>query len=1046
MVSPMPVEPMVAWASARPAPRWEHLAGEIFKSLLPDDGLPHQLVNAIAEDKAGFVWFGTADGLARWDGYRFRIYRAIKDDPAALADSNIIALFAGKDGRLWVGTATRGLAWYDPDCDCFHPVAVAPGMDSSIRIWDVASDGGSGLWVGSNVGLLHYDEQDGSLRPQDGLADKVSSQPNNWVRAVLVDRKKRLWVGNDAGLLRRDTANDAWTQIPMPTDGAPARVIRLFEDSAGNIWIGTSNQGAFLFIKNEGKAVRLAFDNDKENASESLRAESFVEAEPGEVWVGLQGQGILAIDLASGRTHPIRHDASRSSSLLQDHVTSMLHGRGSTLWIGTQLGVSRFEAGQAGIRSVFGASAPELGAAISNSDVTAVYEDRLGRLWLGMANNGIDIIDPAGGATKHISAGRHDDPASLPNSFVSAIASMDDGGIWVGTDAGLYRIDPETLQVARRLVDPQRPDLGIYSLLADGGVLWIGGSGSGLWRMDMRTGRVTARYGPDELTDLQVQVLAKQGDTALWIGTANGLNRLSTESGQIERISSRSEQPDGLVNGSVATILVDESDQVWFGTQGGGISLLLPDSKPGDRHFRTIRQSDGLPNGTIDMLVRDHQGIIWISTDGGLARLDPQSREIRSLGRADGVAFRGYWGNAGILSREGEVLFGGSGGLTVIEPNRLTKRQFTPPLVITELKVGGRQVPWKPDQAAVAVVSPDGNSLSAEFAALDYSAPELSRYSYRLEGYDEGWIDTDAGHRVAKYTNLPPGRYRLTIRGSNRDGVWSETMLQLPIAVLPAWYQTWSFKIACLFLVTSSAAVVFRTRTRRLRARQRELESQIAERTQQLAEAVQRADSLLANILPADVVRQLASTGHVIPTRHESVTILFTDLAGFTQASATMPADRMVAELNDIFAAFDDISAEEELEKIKTIGDAYMAVCGLSERQSDHARRCVRAALRMQAFIAQRNATHSFKWRLRVGIHSGPVVSGVVGKRKYAYDIWGDTVNIAARMESTGEPDQVNISAYTHDLVSNYFACDYRGKVAVKGKGEVDMYFVLREL
>ncbi len=204
----------------------------------------------------------------------------------------------------------------------------------------------------------------------------------------------------------------------------------------------------------------------------------------------------------------------------------------------------------------------------------------------------------------------------------------------------------------------------------------------------------------------------------------------------------------------------------------------------------------------------------------------------------------------------------------------------------------------------------------------------------------------------------------------------------------------------------------------------------------------ERARELLHNILPLEVAAELSQTGQVRPVRHESVSILFTDFSGFTQTSATMPAARMVAELNEIFAAFDDICDELGVEKIKTIGDAFMAVAGVPKSCEDHAQRCVRAGLRMAEYLEKRNQAATFKWALRVGIHSGPVVSGVVGKRKYTFDIWGDTVNVASRMESSGEVGRVNISAYTYDLVRSEFACEYRGKVDAKGKGQIDMYFV----
>jgi class 3 adenylate cyclase len=227
-----------------------------------------------------------------------------------------------------------------------------------------------------------------------------------------------------------------------------------------------------------------------------------------------------------------------------------------------------------------------------------------------------------------------------------------------------------------------------------------------------------------------------------------------------------------------------------------------------------------------------------------------------------------------------------------------------------------------------------------------------------------------------------------------------------------------------------------------LQRSERELEGKVSQRTVELQREQHRTKELLHNILPIEIAEELSATGSARPARHDSVTILFTDFIGFTQAVSTMPADRMVAELNEIFAAFDGITDECGVEKIKTIGDAYMAAAGLPKACPDHAQRCVRAGLRMIEYLENRNRTAAFKWSLRVGVHSGPVVAGVVGKRKYAFDIWGDTVNVASRMESSGEIGRVNISAYTYDLIQAEFDCEYRGKVDARGKGQIDMYFV----
>lgn len=231
-----------------------------------------------------------------------------------------------------------------------------------------------------------------------------------------------------------------------------------------------------------------------------------------------------------------------------------------------------------------------------------------------------------------------------------------------------------------------------------------------------------------------------------------------------------------------------------------------------------------------------------------------------------------------------------------------------------------------------------------------------------------------------------------------------------------------------------------------LQQSERELENTVIQRTEELRREQARAKELLHNILPAGLADELSATGKASSARYESVTVMFTDFSQFTQTASTIPADRLVAELNEIFAAFDDICDELGVEKIKTIGDSYMAVAGLPTPCADHAQRCVRAGLRMTEYLERRNRNAAFKWALRVGVHSGPVVAGVVGKRKYAFDIWGDAVNLASRIESAGEVWRVNVSAYTYDLIRENFECEYRGKVNAKGKGEIDMYFVTRAI
>jgi class 3 adenylate cyclase len=227
-----------------------------------------------------------------------------------------------------------------------------------------------------------------------------------------------------------------------------------------------------------------------------------------------------------------------------------------------------------------------------------------------------------------------------------------------------------------------------------------------------------------------------------------------------------------------------------------------------------------------------------------------------------------------------------------------------------------------------------------------------------------------------------------------------------------------------------------------LKQTKKELEQTVIKRTAEVVAQQNRSEELLLNILPAEVALELKETGHTKPVYFEEVSILFADFKDFTSIVASIPGKKLVEELDNIFQYFDDIIDDVGLEKIKTIGDAYVAAGGLPRQDPDHAIKCVEAAKRMIDYLIERNKTGSIKWKLRAGIHSGPITAGVVGKRKFTYDVFGDTVNIAARIESASEEGRINISAYTHDLIKDHLACEYRGKINAKGKGDLDMYFV----
>ncbi|MDB6045419.1 MAG: hypothetical protein JWM63_3970 [Gammaproteobacteria bacterium] len=829
-------------AHAANGERWSALADTVFEHLARDNELPNSTApTSLAEDGDGFLWVGTQNGLARWDGYHFRSY---KSDPAiagALPDNFIRKLHTDAAGRLWIGTNSGGLARYDRGRDRFitYPAGLAGLSHVSVR--DIVDDGSGGVWVATDGGLDHLRPETGDISHLRHDAADADSLPDNRIRALFRDRDGALWVGTPVGLVRRNPGTSRFVAVPLRGASGKAAVAWTFsQDSAGRLWIGTVRQGAFVIEPGQNTARAVMESGVSHSTLQTEGIHAIAEVRPGEIWLGTDGHGIVAVDTATFYTRRIRHDPTLLSSLANDTVQALHTDRAGLVWICTDRSISRYNARQEGIFTVFGGSSRQDG--LTDADVNTVLPMPDGRIWLGLASHGIDIIDPAGVRVAGIRPDQQHPATALPKDYVNTLVRGPSDAVYVGTEQGLYRVD-RLARGAVRLTVPQRePSGAVWALLVEQNVLWIGGF-DGLWALDLSapdTARAAVR-GIDGLTDQRVTVIERGPAGSLWVGTRNGLNRLDLASHTVERILPDPPDSSALATGYVATLLTDRRGRLWVGTLGGGISMLESRDRNGRPRFRRLGVRQGLASENIDKLLEDTRGRIWASTDDGLAVIDPNSFAVQSLRRAEGVPIANHWAGAGATTAAGELIFGGAGGLIVVRPDRLTLWSYHPPIVVTDVRIGGKRIPaGNSNSDAVAVpltVTPAANSIAVEFAALDYSAPERNRYAYKLDGFDTDWVETEPSRRLAAYTNLLPGDYSLQLRGSNRNGVWTDTVLTVPIRVLPAWYQTIAFRILAGVALFALVAAVVQARTLYLRRARRELERQVIERTAELRES-----------------------------------------------------------------------------------------------------------------------------------------------------------------------------------------------------------------
>jgi diguanylate cyclase (GGDEF)-like protein len=861
-------------APARAAERWADLVSTVFQNFGREQGMPHPVPIALAQDGDGFLWVGTQGGLARWDGYRFRAYQPDPQASGSLSDSWIRILHADPQGRLWVGTAAGGLARYDPDHDRFVAVAItaSPGSGRA-HVGAIADDGAGGLWVGTEGGVDHLAPETAAITALNHDDRDPASPPDGKVQALLQDRKGGLWVGTGKGLARREAGSDGFIPVPLAAPAGAVGVTALFEDRDGRIWIGTAQQGVYIYDAADGAARPVAVADAAGSAVLSDAVSAICAASEHEIWVATRGAGIIVIDTVTGQTRRIRHDRTLAASLAHDDVWTLLQDRSGAMWAGGTGGLSYHPKGVGAVSTVFGASDQADG--VTDADVYSVLPASDGRIWLGFLRGGADIVDPAAGRVAQLRPDPTRPETALPKDFVTAMAEGERGEIYLGTNRGLYRADSAGHGVALATVLQRDRHGPVYALLVDAGVLWVGGLDNGLWgiRLD---GDAAPVFGPAEsaeMADQTVHAIIRGRDQDLWIGTRHGLDRFDLATRVMERIPADPADPAALSNGFISSLLIDRQGRLWIGTFGGGISVMVGRAADGRPQFHRLGISDGLPHLNVDKLLLDAQGQVWAGTDDGLAVIDPESFAIRALHRAEGSVLADYFQNAGAADNQGELLFGAKGGLTLVRPERLGDWRFHPPVVVSDIRIGGVAVPsgrFNGAGSTVALVlTPETNSVAVEFSALDFSAPERNRYAYRLEGFDRGWIETDASRRLAAYTNLPPGSYSLHLRGSNRDGAWTERDLDIPIRVLPAWYQTLWFELAAMTAGLAAVVAIVRSRTAYLRRRQIELERQIAARTADLSAANER----LFDLATTDPLTGCLSRRHFIERANDLIAL-----------------------------------------------------------------------------------------------------------------------------------------------------------------------------
>ena len=806
-----------------------------FRHLAVEDGLSQNTINCIYQDHYGFLWFGTQDGLNCYDGYDFTVYRNNPNDSATLSHNWIWDILEDDSHNLWIAT-WNGLTKYDRVAKTFKSFLPDSAINSSIsgtRPASMVRDEDGRIWIGAwGGGLNVLDPASETFIQYRNAVVPGQDYPGDFIRKLFIDSKGIIWIGTWNGLWSCKVKADGTPEFESyfhdpgdPSSLSNMRITSFEEDREGRIWIGTLGGGLNLYDSSSYGFKRFMHSPDDGTSLSSNEITSIEISADGSCWVGTVNRGLNLFDPETLGFVRYRSDPDDAGSIGSDNVYSIFTDRGGVLWVGAG-GLNIFN--PALLR--FGSSGPQgiLREQMGETSIYALLEDSKGRLWAGSYHNGVAVLDPQ---TSRVEWYTHqaDNPNSISNNSITAMAEDLEGNIWISTSGGgLNRLDPSTGNWTRFRENREESETaGLDNIsgivLDDEGRVWIATSDQGIIcyspKEDSYLCFRTDASDPESLSGNYLLRIFKDSRGDIWTGTwGAGLNRYSGEGEGFTRFmndpASKASLPDNIVH-SIYEQNLDSSRLIWVGT-ASGLASIDPDNP--DKGFRPSAANAVLPSLSVYGVLFDSHGKQWISTNAGISAFNISDGKLKHYTHRDGLPGNEYNAGAFLELSQGLFAFGGVGGLLVFYPDSVYESTFQPQVALTSFSILNEQAHGGIDLNAMEniTLSHRQNFFSFEFASMDFSDPQKNSFMYMLEGIDEDWI-LSAERNFASYTKIDPGDYLFKVRGTNRDGKWSENEAVISLSITPPFWQRWWFRGTLIVIALMSFYGIHLYRIRRVR-------------------------------------------------------------------------------------------------------------------------------------------------------------------------------------------------------------------------------------
>lgn len=780
------------------------LAGDLrFERIMTETGISVAETNAIAQDAQGYIWIGGSNGLVRYNGHSYDVFLHNPDNIDTLSNNFVWDILVGQTGDIWVAT-TNGLNRFLPETQTFRRYvhsSANPGSLISNDVYTLYEDQQGRMWVGTRNGLDRFDADRGGFYHFRHNASDPESITDNNITAIFEDARGTLWIGTQNGLNRYNEASESFSRFE-PDNGEvpydPAVSIRdIAEDREQNLWVGTDS-GLYRFNQEDGQAQHYHHQPDDPTSLSDDRVWKLLVDSKDTLWIATDHGGINVYQRDSDQFKHYRNNPYDSASLASDQVRQVFEDNAGDYWVALFPSGVDYANHTAAAFNVF-RHQPQVENSLNNDSVLSIGSGPGNKIWIG-SEGGLNLFDPA---SKQMQSFRHEpgNPASLGANAVLAMTRDRNGDYWFGTwSGGLNRYLPKSQTFERYMPKPGKDNsvssAYIWSLLGDSkGNLWIGTESGALDRYHLESGQFTHfvpdRDDPKSISGGFMRAIVEDHQGVIWIATLQGLNRFDEETQSFTSFQYRGGDSTSIPHNSVAAIFEDSKKRLWVGTESG---LALMDRESGT--FTSYTTAEGLPNNSVMGIREDNSGDLWINTLQGLSRFDPETERFTNFTQVNGLAGN-IMNRPAIHFADGWMYVGSTKGLTQFRPENVQDNPFVPPVVLSGFKVFNQPVSIGSELLQKHINLTDSVTLdyktsmfAFEFAALNYRNSAANQYTYRMQGFDQQWID--AGSDIsATYTNLNPGHYTFTVRGSNNNGVWNEEGHSIDVIILPPPWHTW---------------------------------------------------------------------------------------------------------------------------------------------------------------------------------------------------------------------------------------------------------------